>query len=268
MRFRSGAAIVPIGLLFVCAPAAASAEDWIVTVGGRAAVGPSYEGDSHSVIRPSIIASARPADRPYRFTPPDDGGSVVLFGGRHIEVGPVLWFRYGRGDSGPLKGFDKIGFAVEPGLFANFWATDWLRARVQVRQGIIGHHGAVGDAGIDYLHTGHKVDFSIGPRIGYGDARYMDTYFGVTPEEALRSPLLTKPYDPGAGIRYAGVETAVQYHWTNRVRTVVDFGYHRLVQGAGDSPVVAIAGSRNQYSAGVGLTYSFGVGLGHHKDKN
>jgi hypothetical protein len=37
------------------------------------------------------------------------------------------------------------------------------------------------------------------------------------------------------------------------------------VEGAAESPVVAIAGSRNQFTAGVGLTYSFGIGIGHKK---
>jgi outer membrane scaffolding protein for murein synthesis (MipA/OmpV family) len=245
-------------------PVGALAADWIVTVGGRVADGPSYEGDPHNTFRPSLIASARRADKPYRFTPPDDGGSVALLSSKHFDLGPVLWFRYGRGDTGNLKGLDKIGFAVEPGLFANAWATDWLRARVQVRQGVLGHHGALGDAGIDLIRTGKKWDASIGPRIGYGDSRYMDTYFGVTPLEALRSPFITKPYEPGAGVRYYGLETAFSYHWTNRLRTVVDFGYHRLASAAADSPVVEVAGSRNQYMAGIGMTYSFGVSLGHH----
>jgi outer membrane scaffolding protein for murein synthesis (MipA/OmpV family) len=249
------------------APAGAMASDWIVTVGGRIADGPSYEGDPHNTIRPSLIAGARRADKPYRFTPPDDGGSVALFSTKHFDFGPVLWFRFGRGDAGALKGFDKIGFAVEPGLFANAWATDWLRARVQVRQGILGHHGALGDAGIDLIRTGGKWDASIGPRVGFGDARYMDTYFGVTPLEAARSPFITTPYEPGAGVRYYGVETSFNYHWTNRIRTVIDFGYHRLASKAADSPVVIVAGSRDQFSAGIGLTYTFGVSLGHHHDR-
>jgi outer membrane scaffolding protein for murein synthesis (MipA/OmpV family) len=245
------------------APAGAWATDWIVTVGGRVAASPPYEGANHDNVRPSLLFSVRRADRPYRFTPPDDGGSLALFASKHFDFGPVLFFRYSRSDTGALKGFDKIGFAVEPGVFVNLWATDWLRARVQIRQGVLGHHGAVGDAGIDLIRTGRKWDASIGPRVGYGDARYMDTYFGVTPLEARRSPLLNTAYEPGAGVRNIGVETAFAYHWTNRLRTVVDVGYHRLAHAAADSPVVAIAGSRDQFSAGVGLTYSFGVGLGH-----
>ena len=247
-------------------PAAAPAADWIVTVGGRGAISPPYEGAPNEVFRPSFLFSARRADKPFRFAPPDDGGSLALIESKHFEFGPVLNFRHSRGDTGRLQGFNKIDFAVEPGLFANVWATDWLRARVQVRQGVAGHHGTVGDAGIDYIHTGKKWDFSFGPRYGFGDARYMDTYFGVTPIEAARSPFLTKPFEPGAGARYGGIETAYGYQWTKRIRTVIDVGYHRLVNKAAESPVVDVAGSRNQFAGGIGVTYSFGVRLGHHHD--
>jgi outer membrane scaffolding protein for murein synthesis (MipA/OmpV family) len=237
-----------------------------VTVGGRGAASPPYEGADHDVLRPSFTFSVRRADKPFRFSPPDDNGSLALIATRHFDFGPVLQFRYSRGDTGRLQGFDKIGFAVEPGLFVNYWATDWLRARVQVRQGILGHRGTVGDTGIDYIYTGKRWDFSLGPRYGFGDARYMDTYFGVTPAEAARSPFLTQPYEPGAGARYGGVEAALARQWTRRIRTVVDVGYHRLVNKAADSPVVAIAGSRDQFTGGIGVTYSFGVRLGHHHD--
>ncbi|HEY1879877.1 MAG TPA: MipA/OmpV family protein [Caulobacteraceae bacterium] len=250
-----------LALLTAC-PVSAQQGDWIVTVRAGASAAPPYEGAPNSEIHPTLSFGAHHADKPYRFSPPDDGGSLDLISSRYFDFGPVLNIRRGRDDTGRLTGFQKIGWAAEPGVFVNLWASKWLRARVQVRQGIFGHHGAVGDAGIDYIHTGHKWDFSIGPRIGFGDARYMETYFGVTPAEALASPFLTKPYAPGAGVRYGGVGVACAYHFTNRIRTTVGVGYHRLVGVAADSPVVAIAGSRDQFSAGIGVSYSFGVHLG------
>jgi len=260
---RAGAgAIGLLVALAVGAPAYAQQGDWIVTVGAGGSAGPPYEGAPNTQLRPTFSFSARRADTPYRFTPPDDGGSVSLFTSKYFDFGPVLNIRSARGDTGRLAGFQKIGLAVEPGLFADVWPTNWLRARVQVRQGVIGQYGAVGDAGIDYIHTGKKWDFSIGPRFGYGDARYMETYFGVTPAEALQSPFLTKAYTPGAGARYAGVEVAYAYQFTHRIRGTVGVGYHHLTGVAADSPVVDIAGSRNQYSAGVGVSYSFGIHLG------
>lgn len=260
---RSPAALTSALAIVAIVPGGASATDYIVTVGGRGAVNPPYEGAPNEVVRPSVVFSIRRADAPWRFTPPDDGGAFALFAGRHFDLGPVLKFRYSRGNTGRLTGFDKIGFAVEPGVFADYWFTDWLRVKAQVRQGVAGHRGTVGNAGIDVIHTGKRWDFSIGPRFGYGDARYMDTYFGVTPAEAAASPLIRTAYRPGAGGRYGGIEAAYAYQISHHLRAVADLGYHRLVNRAAKSPVVDVAGSRNQFSGGVSLTYSFGIHLGH-----
>jgi outer membrane scaffolding protein for murein synthesis (MipA/OmpV family) len=249
-----------------CLPAAALADDpdWIVTVGARVAADPPYEGAPHDKIGISGNMSIRRGDRPYRFAPPDEGIRFAVIAERHVDFGPVVRFRESRGDTGRLEGFDKIGFAVEPGVYFDVWPTDWLRGRVEARRGVTGHNGAVGDAEIDLIRTGKRWDFSIGPRAGYGDRRYMDTYFGVTPEEAERSPFLNTPYEPHSGVRYVGAEAAMAYHWNKHFRTIVDLSYHRLSEGAADSPVVAIAGDRNQFFAGIGVSYSFGVNLHHH----
>ena len=163
---------------------------------------------------------------------------------------------------GLVPPYEGAKYDVEPGLFADLWPTDWLRGRVEVRHGFFAYDGYVGDAGIDLIHTGHRWDASIGPRIGYGDANYMDTYFGVTPQEAALSPYIKTPYEPGAGERYLGLESAYSYHISDHWRTIVDFGYHRLVDRAAESPLIAIAGSRNQYSGSFGFSYSFGLHTG------
>jgi outer membrane scaffolding protein for murein synthesis (MipA/OmpV family) len=257
-----GRGALALSALLSCSPSLAWAQDYIVTIGGRVGEAPPYEGADHDVLSPSVILNVRRADHPRRFTPPDGGTSAALLATRHLDFGPVVRFRYERGDTGKLEGFEKINFAAEPGVFVNVWPTDWLRGRVEARHGFFGYDGYVGDAGIDVIHTGRRWDFSIGPRIGYGDEHYMDTYFGVTPEEADRSPFIKTPYEPGAGQRYAGLETAYSYHLNDHWRTIVDFGYHRLAHRAADSPLVEIAGSRDQYSASVGFSYSFGIHVG------
>ncbi|MHB8530980.1 MAG: MipA/OmpV family protein, partial [Caulobacteraceae bacterium] len=230
------------------AASSSRAEDWIVTIGGRVGATPPYEGAGRDIVIPSLIFNIRRAGSLYRFTPPDGGSTLTLLSNRYIDAGLVARFRHSRGDTGDLAGFDKIGWAAEPGLFADIWPTNWLRGRVEGRRGVFGHQGWVGDAGIDVIHTGRRWDFSIGPRVGYGDRHYMDTYFGVTTEEAARSPLIRTPYEPGAGERYAGLETAASYHLTNRWRTYFDVGYHRLTGRGAESPVVRLAGARVQVS--------------------
>jgi outer membrane scaffolding protein for murein synthesis (MipA/OmpV family) len=249
----------------ILAPAASHAEEWIVTIGARLGAAPPYEGAGHDNLSPSGMFNVRPADKPYRFTPPDGGSTIAILATRYIDLGPMVRFRYDRGDTGKLQGLDKIGIAVEPGVFVNLWPTNWFRIRLEGRRGVTTYSGWVADAGLDFIHTGRRWDFSIGPRAGYGDRHYMGTYFGVTPQEAARSPVIDLPYNPRGGERYLGIETAASYHVTNRFRTYIDFGYHRLGKIPSDSPIVQLAGSREDISGSIGASYSFGVNIGRKK---
>src|SRR5258708_9060418 len=94
-----------LALLSVIGAAPVSAADWIVTVGGRGAISPPYEGAPHEVFRPSLLFSARRADRPFRFAPPDDGGSAAIIESKPFELGPVLNFRHSPPGPRPLPGF-------------------------------------------------------------------------------------------------------------------------------------------------------------------
>jgi len=241
-------------------PGVSHAEGWIVTVGARLSASPPYEGAGHDIFVPTPTFSLRHANSLYRFNPPDDGSSLALVHNRYIDFGPVARFRYARGNSGELAGLSRIGWSAEPGAFVNLWPTNWLRGRVEARRGVFGYGGWVGDAGADLIYTGPKWEASVGPRIGYGDVGYMGAYFGVTPTEAARSSLFTSVYRPAAGQRYTGAEAALAYHLVGGLKVVGDIGYHRLSKIPADSPIVRLAGSKDQYSGGIGLMYSFGVG--------
>lgn len=256
MRKLIAAGVLALGLT----PGVGMADGWVVTLGGRFTASPPYEGAGHDVFVPSPTFSLRRADSVYRFTPPDDGSSLSLLSSRYLDFGPVARFRYERGDQGQLTGLDKVGWAAEPGVFVNLWPANWLRGRVEARHGFGGHRGWVGDAGIDLIYTGPRWEASVGPRIGYGDTKYVDAYFGVSPAEAARGPTFTSIYEPKGGRRYAGIEAAVGYRVFGGLRVIGDVGYHRLAPDLANSPIVRVAGSKDQISAGVGASYSFGVG--------
>ena len=189
----------------ICAFAADSADaQYIVTLGVSAESSPPYEGAGHNTIMPLPVIRLRSPGHPYRFVPPDDGFSLALFDTDVISLGPVGRFQGSRNSKGNLVGLKKIDWAGEVGAFVDLWAAPWLRARVEIRRGITGHHGWVGDAGLDFIYTGRGWDFSVGPRLGYGDSSYRDTYFGVTAAEAVASPLIASAYEPGSGLRYWG----------------------------------------------------------------
>jgi outer membrane scaffolding protein for murein synthesis (MipA/OmpV family) len=240
------------------AATAARAEGWTVSVGAKASVSPPYEGADHFVTRPAATLSIAPAGRPYRFNPPDVGSTFALVDTRYVVFGPVVQFLYGRGDRGQLAGLDRVHWAAEPGAFLDLWPARWLRLHGELRRGIIGHAGLVSDLGVDLVHMGSRWDFSVGPRMGFGDHDYFERYFGVTPQEAQRSPLIDQAYDPGGGRRYTGVEAAAAYHLTPRLFVNADIGYHGLAARAADSPIVQVAGSKRQYTASVGISWRFG----------
>jgi MipA family protein len=252
-----------LAVLALTAGATASeAKDWTVSVGARAKTAPPYEGSDNYVVRPAFSFSVRSADRPYRFTPPDAGISFSLIDNDRFELGPMVRFRSKRKNTGVLTGLDKVKWAAEPGGFVDVWPASWLRLHGEARHGFGGHSGLVGDVGVDLVHRGTKWDLSVGGRTGWGDGEYLREYFGVSAVEAARSPLIGAAYDPGGGgRRYTGAVVSGAYHFSKRVRINGDLGYRRLADRAGNSPIVSISGSRDQYSGSIGATYSFDIGL-------
>lgn len=80
----------------------------------------------------------------------------------------------------------------------------------------------------------------------------MDTFFGVTRAQSLRSGLQT--FDPGAGFKSVsakiGTDIAVTPDWT----LDASVGYSRLIGDAADSPLVS---SADRYEGRIGLSRSF-----------
>jgi outer membrane scaffolding protein for murein synthesis (MipA/OmpV family) len=240
---------------------ASQARPWVVSMGARVNAGPPYEGADHDILLPSPTFSVRPAERPYRFVPPDGGTTFALIDTDHVVLGPMARFRYKRASAGDLRGLRPIKWAAEPGAFLDLWPVKWLRVRGELRHGFGGHKGFVADAGADLVHTGGRWDASIGPRVGWGDDAYLNEYFGVTPEEAARSPLVNRPYNPSAGRRYTGVELAGAYHLDPRWIVRFDAGWRRLSDKAAHSPIVQAGGDADQVMGSLGVSYSFGLRL-------
>jgi MipA family protein len=258
--FRLAGATAAGLVLGLLSTGAAEAREWVVSVGAKGGWSPPYEGADHTTISPAPKFSIHPAKSYHRFSPPGDGNTVTVIDTRYFEVGGVVRFRRSRGETGDLTGFDKVQWAAEPGGFVNLWITDYVRTHVEVRHGVFGHKGFVADAGLDLVYSGDKWDFSVGPRVGWGDDEYMNTYFGVTPLEAARSPLVDRAFALDEGRRYTGVNAGAAYRLDDHWRIGVGASYRRLADRISASPVIQVAGDRNQYSGTVSLSYSFTVG--------
>ncbi len=159
-------------------------------------------------------------------------------------------------DSTDLTGTNTVDWAVELGLGGGF-RTEHFRAFAELRQGINGHTGQVGQLGLDgIIYPSEKWEVSFGPRADFASGEYMDTYFGVTAAEAAASGGRLTAYNPGAGFKSLGLAARASYDWNDDVRLHIQGGYDRLVGDAADSPI-ADGGSKDQFSLGVGVSYRF-----------
>ena len=64
--------------------------------------------------------------------------------------------------------------------------------------------------------------------------------------------LFANHYSYGAG-------SQIEYFWNPQWQTHALFEYERITGSAADSPLVTMRGSPNQFTFGVGATYTFGM---------
>jgi len=248
----SGAALAQSGDL--------SAQDanrqFVIDLGVGAMVQPRYEAaDSYLVYPFPIVAVGR-----FYFP----GLGQVVDGRRKAGIFFYPSFNYigerKASDSTDLTGTNTIDWALELGLGGGF-RTEHFRAFAELRQGINGHTGQVGQLGIDgIIYPAEKWEVSFGPRADFASGEYMETYFGVTAAEAANSGGRLTQYDPGAGFKSVGLAARASYDINDDFRFHLQGGYNRLIGDAADSPI-AENGSENQFSLGAGVTYRFAFDL-------
>ncbi len=217
-------------------------------VGGRMA--PQYPGADSYMLSPTPIVKLRFLVLPvlgkvsdYR----EDAGLAIY---------PTAKF-VGERDEAELTGLKKVDWAIELGGGVRY-KGDWVEAFAEVRRGFNGHHGVVGEVGVDALaRPSDRLLVKFGPRLTFADSEYMSTYFGVTPSEAVASGGKFSAFKAESGIQDVGVQLQLEYEATQDVMLYADAGYRRLLGDAADSPIVKRSGSANQFTAGIGVTYRF-----------
>lgn len=240
---------------------AARETGWLVSLKANAVAGPQWPGAKGMGIAAFPSLSARRAGTNAGFSAPDDGISLALLDNGMMRAGIVGQFVSGRSFSSDPKyvGLHSIKWGGEIGAFAEVWAMpERLRTRMELRHGIIAHHGLVFDAGVDAVHKWDRHTLSIGPRLSLGSEKYVNRYFGISAAEAVINPNVTA-YKPGGGIASYGVMAAVQTEWTRNWSTTVYARYRRLAGDSANSPLVKNLGTPNQLTIGASIAYTFNV---------
>jgi len=238
-----------------------TSRDWTVTIGAEGRVEPIFQGSSRDVLRPYPIFAVRRSGTPEPFRGPRDGIGIGLIGDSNFQVGPVgqlAWHRRERMDSSALRGLGDVPWAVEVGVFGEYWWVPWLRTRAELRQGFNGHHGIVADIFVDaVVPVGPQWTLSGGPRITLASTPAVSPYFSINSVQSAASGLPI--FDAKGGVRSVGAGTQARYLWTPRFATHAFFEYERLTGDVANSPLVAQRGNANQYTFGFGATHSFDI---------
>jgi outer membrane protein len=240
----------------------APAAGWTVTLGVEGRFLPSYDGADSMDLTAFPVFQMRRAGSHAKFRSPRDGFGFGLYETNNFRVGPVGKLKRNRdqSDHDDLRGLGDVGWTLEAGLFAEYWWTPWLRTRGEIRNGIGGHHGLVGDLTADAVYQFAPAwTLSGGPRMTLVSGAAVDPYFSVDAAQSLASGLPV--YEAGGGIRSYGVGAQLRYEVTPQWGTYVYVEYERLTGDVADSPLVALRGSANQTTVGAGITYSFDVAL-------
>jgi outer membrane scaffolding protein for murein synthesis (MipA/OmpV family) len=255
-------------------------KDWQIGVGFAPVFAPAWQGsrDQALSIFPDLRINYKDA---VFFSVPDGlGWNVVNQDG--WKIGPLFKFRFGRnednggspflisGGSEALRGMGDVGFAGEPGAYAQYsFAGNKARVRAEVRQGFGGHEGTVADTSIGWsdrigqpLTPGFWI-YSASLRATFASAEYTNPYFGVNAQQAAATGL--GQFRTGSGLVSSGINTSITkpFGKYGQFGAVTLFGgYDRLGDVVTDSTLIQERGKRDQFSVGLSYGLRFGFGGG------
>jgi MipA family protein len=279
LRRLLGATIVAV--LPIAAPASAQEEEQhsSLTVGAGVAIVPSYEGSDDYRVLPLPQVRGKVKDHSfwtrgaslYVDAIADPQGAEWDF-----ELGPMVTARFDRSSRKAIKddavrALGKRDIAVEVGGFVGIGKTgvitspyDMLSARVAVAKDVAGAHDSyVVTPQIEYMTPLSRTAFvGLGLSAEYVGKKYGRTYFDITPEESVASGLPAyADAGKGSGFKRVSLSLAGGKSLSGDLRQgwalFAAGSYSRMLGDYADSPVVAIAGSKNQWVGVLGIGYTF-----------
>jgi MipA family protein len=232
--------------------------NWTVIVGVGGEYKPDFEGSSRSMFSPVPIFSIRRAGSAEQFRGPRDSASIAFIDFGDLRAGPAGKLVSSRKASNysELNGLGDVKTAFELGGFVEYYPVDWFRARVELREGVVGHHGTVADFSGDFIvPVIQRFTFSAGPRFTWESTQATAPYFGIDAMQAISSGLPMFNAKGGAHSYGAGAQVSYRINPQWEVHSYVE--YERLLGDAANSPIVTLRGSPNQTTIGIGASYSF-----------
>lgn len=213
---------------------------WLVSVGAGMAFQPRYAGSNRYRLLGGPNVDVRYRDLFFLSTGEGLGANVLR--GPNWRVSLSVGYDLGRrssDDLGHLNGFDNINPAPVMKLSADYVISkDFpLVLRADVRRSLGGSNGWVGDLSAYMPLPGSNEHFFwfAGPTVSFADARYLNSWFGVSDGAAARSGL--PRYSSGAGLKSVGAGVTMVWFVNKHWFLTMDGAIEQLVGRAAHSPV-------------------------------
>lgn len=230
---------------------------WQVEVGLGSQFAPAAPGLGRYRIQAGPGIDIRYKDRFFLST--GEGLGVNLFSFRHISIGSAISYDLGRSphvDGEALSGLGTIHPAPELKIFATTVPSRSvpLTIRIDVRKQLGASFGYIGDVGAYMPMPGSSKTFAwfLGPTVTLADARYMNTYFGVSHTQANSSKY--HYYHAHGGFRSAGIGLTAIYFVTRHIIINVNAAYDHLLGSAAESPITQ---TKNEGALSLSAMYQF-----------
>ncbi|WP_150291617.1 MipA/OmpV family protein [Sphingobium estronivorans] len=250
-----------------------------LTVGVGVAAVPSYEGSDDYRVLP--VPQFRGKVKDFAFW--TRGAALYVDAipntdpqGVDFELGPVVAARFDRSSLKNIKDdavrlLGKRDVAVEVGGFVGIGKTgvitsayDNLSARVAVTKDVAGAHGSyVVTPAVEYMTPLSQTAFvGLGVSADYVGKKYGRYYYDVDAAGSVASglPVYSRAGN-GAGFKKVNFSLAGGKSLSGDLRhgwAIFAAGsYSRILGDYADSPIVAIAGSKNQWIGAIGVGYTF-----------
>lgn len=228
-------------------------KEWAFGIGLLGRYSPCYEGADSYEINGSPLFSISWHDR--FFLTSYRGLGAIVWKSDDCKLGLSIGSISGRDedDADHLRGLGDIDGGASANIFFER-AIGNFTLDVHYEHQVTGEDtGFQAHAGLGYdLRISKKITLQSTIKTTYASSDYMDTYFAVSPLQAVQSGYPV--YRADAGLKSIGFQLTTAYklnrHWELQART----GYDRLVGDAADSPMVKNA---NQYQLSAGLAYKF-----------
>ena len=228
----------------------AQMRSWKVTVGAGAATVPRYEGAGTNRIR---FVPLLDLQHGRFFAGTARGIGYNLSDNPALQYGPRLSVAPYRRQSvdARLNGMGDIGYGAEAGAYFNARLAPWyFKSSIAA-----GNHGTRLNFGGGYvmkLAATDKLNLGIG--VNWANARYMQTYFGVTAAQAAASGGVLTAYNAGAGIKNYELKANWTHVWSRQWFSTAGVSIRQLAGTARNSPLTM---RRTASSASFVVGYRF-----------